>query len=115
MSRRLLREIRLRNLYQVYELDDGSYSVVNTDGRETRHEQAIKREVAEWLGDALSGGTVDKDEAADLLTDVAKEMGLPYTRGWQLGYYAQRVLLVLVARDEASFRRKGQRFLYTVI
>lgn len=114
MRKRLLREIKLRNVYRVYELDDGSYTVINIDRRGTRHEYDVPEEVADWLRDAISGDEVDKDEAADVLSTAAVQMGLPYTRDWQLGYFAQRVLLVLVARGEASMQRRGRRFVYTV-
>lgn len=88
--------------------------MVNIDGRGTRYEYDIPREAADWLSDALSGSEVDNNEAAEALETIAHEMDLPHTRGWQLEYYAQRVLLVLVARGEASLRRQGRRFLHTV-
>lgn len=51
---------------------------------------------------------------ADALASMASRMQLPHTRGWQLRYYAQRVLLVLVARGEASLRPVGRRFMYLI-
>jgi hypothetical protein len=38
----------------------------------------------------------------------------PFTLGFKLAYYAQKVLLVLVARREASIQKVGRRFIYSV-
>jgi hypothetical protein len=44
----------------------------------------------------------------------AAEFNLPYHYGHQLGYYAQDVLLILVALDKATMTKEGRRYIYTV-
>lgn len=79
-----------------------------------RRSHRVGAEVADWLRERLRGRTLDKDEAAEILAPVAERLALPFTYGRKLGFHAQKVLLVLVARREAGFEENGRRFIYTV-
>lgn len=71
-------------------------------------------ETASWLRDRLRGRQVDRSEAGAILAPAAERLDLPFTYGDKLGHYATKVLLVLVAREEAGVRKVGRRFIYTV-
>ncbi len=114
MTDRLLLATTLRDDYEVLAREDGSYAVVAIDRHGTRHEDRVGAEVADWLRERLRGRGIDKDEAAEVLTPAAERLDLPFTYGRKLGFYAQKVLLVLVARGEAGFEKIGRRFIYTV-
>ena len=89
-------------------------SVVVTDRAGTRHEDRITAETVEWLRDRLRGRQVDRTEAAQALALAPPRLKLPFTHGFKLGYYTQKVLLVLVARKEAGVSKTGRRFIYTI-
>ena len=114
MADRLLLATTLRDDYEVLARDDGSYVVAAIDRNGTRHEDRVGAQVADWLRERLRGRTLDKDEAAEILAPVAERLALPFTYGRKLGFHAQKVLLVLVARGEAGFEKNGRRFIYTV-
>lgn len=114
MTERVLLATTLRDDYEVLLRTDGNYSVVGIDRHGTRHEDRISAETADWLRDRLRGREVGKDEAAETLRPAAQRLNLPFTYGAKLAYYAQKVLLVLVARKEAGIGKVGRRYVYTI-
>jgi hypothetical protein len=57
---------------------------------------------------------IETHRAAEVLAPVAERLALPFTYGRKLGFHAQKVLLVVVARGEAGFEKNGRRFIHTV-
>lgn len=108
-----LGEVTLRNTYRVFE-DVGAYVVEGTDKRGTAYRHTVPSQAVEFLRSAFQGAAVTSQEAATELEPVARGLGLPYHYGYKLNFYAQSVLLVLVARGDAATEKRGRAFHYTV-
>jgi hypothetical protein len=107
--------IDLRNTYRVYREPSGAYVVESEAGHGALHAQRVSAGASDWLGRRLAGGIVTRQEAAEILEPVADELGLPYSYGHKLGYYAQDILLTLVAEERATIEKVGRGYNYRVV
>jgi hypothetical protein len=114
MTRTLLHEETLRNTYQVYEEAEGGFTVESTDRKGATHAQHVEEATVEWLQEQLRGKRVSKDEAGNILATASLSAKVPFGPGWRINFFAQAVLLVLVALREASVAQEGSSFRYTV-
>lgn len=111
--RELLDEFELRNTHRVF-IDGSDYLVEQEDRRGQLHTTKVNQETVDYLHDALKGESVKAEEAADALEGAASALGLPYTYGHKLQFYAQSVLLVIAARGDAHVEKDGHGYLYTI-
>lgn len=111
--RELLDEIELRNAHRIFQ-DGDVYLDESEDRRGQLHTAKVNQETVDYLREALRGETVSAVEARDMLEGVASQLGLPYTYGHNLQFYAQSVLLVLVALGDAYVEKDGRGYLYTL-
>ena len=58
---------------------------------------------------------MNAEEAADVLEGVGSRLGLLYTYGHKLQFYAQSALLVLAALGDAHLEKEGRGYVYTVM
>ena len=72
--------------------------------------QEVEGAVIRHLAKELEGQTVTVEEAEEVLRNSGLE--LPYQFGYKLHYYAQNVLVVLIASGQASHTKVGRRFEY---
>lgn len=86
----------------------------STDGKGAIHGNRIPAPAVEYLQAALEGRLVGVEEAASALELVAKQLNLSYTYGYKLNFYAQQVLLVLVALGKANVSKEGRGYQYRV-
>jgi hypothetical protein len=115
MTRILLHEQTLRNTtYQVYKEAEGGFTVESTDRKGATHAQHVEEATVEWLHERLQMRRVNKDEAAEILAGAPLSARVPFGPGWRLNFFAQPVLLVLVALRKAAVAQEGRSFLYTV-
>lgn len=112
---RFIGEVELRNHRRVYYLQD-FYRVeqVNSNREQKTYSCDIPDKVVEYLYNQLKGRTVRKKDASTVLKPVANELNLPYSDRHQLDYYAQEVLVVLVALGKASLSKEGRAYFYTI-
>ena len=108
-------EVELRNHRRVYYLQD-FYRVeqVNPNRKEVNHSYDIPDKAVEYLYNQLNGRRVTTKDASTVLKPVAKSLNLPYSYDHQLDYYAQEVLVVLVALGKASLSKEGRGYFYTI-
>jgi hypothetical protein len=107
----LIGDVRLaRRTYKVFRSADG-FLVRSLKPGATTFEEEIPAAVVEWLREHLEGRRVDKDEAAELLKSRGASLSIPY-RGYKLSFYAQTVLVILVASERAVLEQDGRRYLY---
>lgn len=106
-------EVQLRNLHRVYR-EEENYRVDGIGTRQQIYSKQIKSDVAEYLCSKLIGHKVTSAEAADVLRSVVEQFNLPYNYGHNLSYYAQEVLVVLVALGKAGVKKEGRGYLYTI-
>jgi hypothetical protein len=104
--RRAIGSVMLRNEYTVYECLD-CYEVESANRHGQRFTQEVQFQVVEFMRVRLAGLNVTSDEAAAALELAAKELSLPYAYGHKLKFYAQAVLIVLVALARASHKKVG--------
>jgi hypothetical protein len=109
----LIDTIKLRNKREVYELDDG-YRVDHVDGHGSKHQRRIPDRVADFCAEKFSGQEVTVKEAKKLVQRHAQRLDLPFTYGHKLKFYAQKVLIVLVASGGATMRKEGNQYAYAV-
>jgi hypothetical protein len=109
----LIGEVQLRNLRRIFR-EGGNYRVEQIGTREQIYSKQIKNEVVEYLRNKLLNCQVTSEEAANALKPVCNRFNLPYTYGDQLNYYAQEVLVVLVALGKAGIKKKGRGYLYSI-
>ena len=109
----LIDTIKLRNKREVYELDSG-YRVDQVDSHGEKHQRRIPDRVADFCAEQFSGQEVTVPEAKKILQPHAERLGLPYTYGHKLKFYAQSVLLALVATGRATMRKEGNQYHYAV-
>ncbi len=112
--REFLSEFELRNTHRVFR-DGGDYLVEQEDGRGQLHTTKVGQQTVDYLREALKGERVNAEEAADVLEGAASGLALPYTYGHKLRFYAQSVLLVLVALGDAYLDKEGRGYVYTVM
>jgi hypothetical protein len=108
----LLRTVRLRNQYLIYQ-DAHNYRVdqVNRGGQTSS--VIIPQRVVDYLYQALAGSRVDTQQA-ELALQSIPEVDLPQPGNYRLKFYAQDVLLVLVALKKATCMDVNHKFIYTV-
>jgi hypothetical protein len=106
--------IRLRNTHRVYRDGRGGYLVEQEDAHGVQHTQRVSQEATDWLGSHLAGSVTTRQEAAELLETVAQDLQLPFSYGYKLGYYAQDILLTLVAEGRATVDKVGRGFEYRI-
>lgn len=105
--------IQLRNEHRVYKRADGNYFVESEDRHGAHHGQDVSSDVVDWLALNLAGAITNSERAADLL-EWSADLDLPYTYGHKLRYFAQDVLLVLVATGRATMAQEGRGFTYRI-
>ena len=108
-----LKTIELRNRRDIYR-DGSEFLIVQKDRRGREYSQSIPPFVVDYLFPQLKGKRVIREDAQEILEPKAAEFNLPYHYGHQLGYYAQDVLLVLVALGKATMTKEGRRYLYSI-
>ena len=108
-----LATIELRNRRDIYKEGD-EFLILQTDKKGREYKRSIPSFVVDYLSAQLKGKRVIREDAQEILEPKAAEFNLPYHYGHQLGFYAQDVLLVLVALDKATFTKEGRRYMYTV-
>ena len=108
-------EVELRNSRRVYYQED-SYRVeqINPNREQVTYSDDIPDKAVEYLYNQLKGCKVTPKDASTVLQAVAKNFNLPYNYGHKLDYYAQEVLVVLVALGKVSLSKDGRRYFYTI-
>ncbi|MEG4319879.1 MULTISPECIES: hypothetical protein [unclassified Microcoleus] len=108
-------QVELRNSRRVYYLED-FYRVeqVNPNREQVTYSYDIPDKAVEYLYNQLKGRKVRTKDASTVLKPVANELNLPYSDSHQLDYYAQEVLVVLVALGKASLSKEGRGYFYTI-
>ncbi|NJM61234.1 MAG: hypothetical protein HC849_15150 [Oscillatoriales cyanobacterium RU_3_3] len=108
-------EVELRNHRRVYYVEK-FYRVeqVKLNKEQKTYSCDIPDKVVEYLYNKLKGRKVRPQDASTVLKPVAKNLNLPYTDDWQLDYYAQEALVVLVALGKASLTQEGRAYFYTI-
>lgn len=108
-------QVELRNSRRIYYQGD-SYLVeqVNPRREQTTYSCDIPDKVVEYLYNELKGRQVRKEDASTVLHRVANQLNLPFTYGRQLDFYAQEVLVVLVALGQAILTKEGRAYFYTI-
>ena len=84
------------------------------DRKDREYSNAIPTFVVDYLFTQMKGKRVIREDAQEILEPKAAEFNLPYHFGHQLGFYAQDVLLILVALDRATMTKEGRRCIYAV-
>ena len=112
---KLVGEIILRSAYRILADSEGNYRVTHQDCHGAEYCQAVAVKVARYVQRKCQGETVTVAEARSVLESAPKELEVPYDYGYKLGFYAQSVLLVLVATRQAEYSKIGQRFDFTVL
>jgi hypothetical protein len=113
MPREFVGSLELRNPRNVFR-DGDWYFVEATDRNGKAYTERIPLAAVARVSDALKGRTAVVEDAVGVVSECASELSLPYTHGYKLHYYAQDILLVLVATGRASLKRKGRRFHYRI-
>ena len=110
---KFLKTIELRNSRDIYR-DGTEFLIVQKDKKGREYSRSVPSFVVDYLLMQLKGKRVIREDAQEILEPKAGEFNLPYHYGHQLGYYAQDVLLILVALDKATKTKEGRRYIYTV-
>lgn len=105
--------VTLRNEHPIFESTSG-YFVDNVDRNGTVHRVEVPTQAVEFLQEAFTESIVTVDDAFIELEPVAEAFNLPYTYGHKLRFYAQSVLLVLVARGDAACEKRSHTYYYTI-
>lgn len=105
-------KVELRNSRRVY-YQDNSYRVEQINPKKT-YSCDISDKAVEYLYNKLKGRKVTPKDASTVLAPVAKNLNFPYTDDWQLDFYAQEVLVVLVALGQAILAKEGRAYFYTI-
>lgn len=105
-------QVELRNSHRVYYLED-SYRVEQINPKKT-YSYDIPDKAVEYLYNKLKGRKVTPKDASTVFNPVAKNFNLPFTYGHQLDFYAQEVLVVLVALGQASLSKEGRAYFYII-
>jgi len=112
---KFLGQVQLRNRRRVY-YQENSYRVeqVNPNREQVTYSYDIPDKAVEYLYNELKGYKVTKEDASNVLKPVAKNLKLPFTYGHKLDFYAQEILVVLVALGKARLSQEGRAFFYTI-
>lgn len=112
---KFIRPVELRNSHRVYYLED-YYRVeqINPNREQVTYSYDIPDKAVEYLYNQLKGRKVTPKDADTVLQAVAKNFNLPYNSGHKLDYYAQEVLVVLVALGQAILTKEGRAYFYTI-
>ncbi|MEK0177946.1 MAG: hypothetical protein EAZ78_10165 [Oscillatoriales cyanobacterium] len=105
-------QVELRNSHRVYYQQD-SYRVEQINPKKT-YSYDIPDKAVEYLYNKLKGRKVTPKDASTVFNPVAKNFNLPFTYGHQLDFYAQEVLVVLVALGQASLSKEGRAYFYII-
>jgi hypothetical protein len=106
-------KVQLRNLHVVYRCHD-AFEVESVDRNGRRYIERFPFAVAAHVRTTLAGRTVTVEDAANTLELEAIRLDIPYAYGHKLRFYAQSVLIILVACSHASCQKDGRRYRYTV-
>lgn len=109
----LVAEVTLRKPYEVYRVGN-EYHVERNVRPGTTYVTKVPKSHVERLAKLLTGRTTSTDEAANAVRSSMPRNDLPYSYGYKLRFYAQAVLIVLVALGMARKEKAGRRFLYSV-
>jgi hypothetical protein len=112
---KLLGNVTLRNTYRVVQASGGDYKVNHKDQRGACYTQDIAAKAVHLVGRQLRGSTVTVSDVEVFLAHAPKSVRGPYDYGYKLHFYAQSVLLVLVATGRASHIKSGRGFEYTIL
>lgn len=109
----LLDIIVLRNRHRIYR-KDGGFWVVQEGRHGEEYAHPIPAQVVRFVEEQLKGLRVTAADTADFLAQHAERLGLPFTHGHKLYYYAIDVLLVLVALHRAVMEKVSNGYYYTI-
>jgi hypothetical protein len=103
--------VTLRNEYHVDRSAD-TYRIRNFTKRSAEFGQSVEGCVLRYMAKTLEGQTVTVEDAEEVLRKSGLQ--LPYGYGYKLHFYAQNVLVALVASGQASHSKTGNRFEYHI-
>lgn len=103
----------MRNPHRVF-ADGRDFIVESEDRRGALYWTRVPGSIVAAVRSVVAGGEVAAADAAEMVEPYAREIGLPYTYGYKLRYYVQDVLIILVARGDATLRKDGRGYMYTV-
>lgn len=101
----------LRRTYHV-DREADTFHIWSVSERGADFGQTVEGKIVRYLADALQGQTVTVSEAESAL--LKSRIRLPYKYGYKRHFFAQSVLVVLVATGSASHRRVGRGFEYDI-
>jgi hypothetical protein len=101
--------VTLRRTYHV-DREGDTFRIWSSTERGADFGQTVEGKVIRYLAKALQGQTVTVPEAKSTL--LKSGIRLPYKDGYKLHFFAQSVLIALVASRQASHRKVGNRFEY---
>lgn len=108
---RVIGTVRLRKERKVERSAD-TYRVTSITPRKAEFAQSIDGEVVRHLAATLAGKTVTVEDAEKELRTSG--LRLPYQYGYKLHFFAQDILIILVASGQASQTKVGRRFEYHI-
>ena len=103
--------VTLRRTYHV-DREADTFHIWSATERGADFGQTVEGKIVRYLANALQGQTVTVPEAETALRKSG--IKLPYRYGYKLHFFAQTVLIALVANGNASHRRVGQGFEYDI-
>jgi hypothetical protein len=112
---KLVGKVVLRNDYRILQDSDGDYRVTHEDTRGAEYTQCVAAGVVQYLRRKCRGTTVLVADARAVLEEAPPSLKRPYSYGYKLRFYAQSVLVVLVALRQARYKKSGKRFEYTIL
>ena len=103
--------VRLRKERKVERSAD-TYRVTSITPQKAEFGQSIDGKIVRHLAKALAGQTVTVEDAEKELRNSG--LRLPYQYGYKLHFFAQDILIVLIASGQASQSKVGRRFEYHI-
>ena len=109
-------KVTLRNTRDVFK-DHKIYIVKCKSKREEIKSISIRKELVDYVFSKFSGKELIVEDIEYFLEreDVFKKFKIPFEYGFKLHFYAQDILIILVALNKATLKKRGNRYFYQTI
>jgi len=109
-------KVVLRNTREIFQ-ENSKFKVKYKKKSGETYSTLIEKRLIDYVFKKFSGREFIVEDVENLLSkrDIQERFNIPFKFGYKLHFYAQEVLVILIALNKATLEKHGRRFYYQIL